>query len=181
MGILIGPFLAVDAPSHFTGSWTAIVRAVQMLGARLTVLVRAAAAAEWIGPLAQQDLSQMQTDLANDIDSCLSALNANNPALAQPRPGWSNSNEAWKRRGEISTQGAALKLKLSKTSDKRFLTVSRKKIDSPSPSATSASLPAAAALEGSPIMSETKLLRTSSGSVAKLPKQKRTSGEWEEE
>jgi hypothetical protein len=166
IGVLVAPFLSWEG-AVFVASWTAIVRTVQLLAARLVVFVRAIAAADWSG-VPSSSLSSLQNDLAVHVDGCLSALNANNPALAQLRPSvWGGTTEAWKRRGEISSQGAALKLKLAKNklADKKFLTVSRKKAEP-------------ASVAGDPALS-----RTSSGSLSKIPpvKTKRTSGEWEDQ
>jgi hypothetical protein len=167
---LIGPFLAsAEAGGSFVSSWSAVARAAQPLGGLLASVARAAARGEFcVSADDEASAAARQGALAAAVDACLGALNANNPALAALRPaGWSGPAETWTRRGEISTQGAALKLKLTKTSDKKFLTASRKKADTPP------ALPAVMAT------TEQKMLRTSSGSLSKF-KPKRTSGEWDE-
>ncbi len=179
--LLIAPFFSADSSAVYMSSSTAIVRAVQLMGADFVRLVNQAA----LHP--EEKLGDLQSSLATDIDGCLSALNSNNPSLVGVRG--DAGRGGWTRRGEISTQGAALKLKLHKkktaaTSDNKFL-AGRKKQES---SSSLESVPVASVAPATPATapgpSSSPSVRTS-GSASRLPmltKPKRPpSGEWEEE
>ena len=224
---LILPFFVVDAPTAFSAASTNIVRAVQMLGGQFVKLVDCVGKSDWNSD-ALSDLANRQLKIARDVDACLTALNSNNPALAGMRQGagWSggggDAGSGWMRRGEISTQGAALKLKLTnkkKTSENsaggggnvsaspssfasspsanKFLTASRKKVDTssltsaasavapsvaPSPSVIIASS-ASSSADTSPVASVTMSSSSAAGgSSSRLPKARRISGEdWKDE
>jgi hypothetical protein len=170
--VLIAPFFAADASAAYMSSSTAIVRAVQWMGGEFVKFVDFAV----LHP--DEKIADLQSALATDVDACLSALNSNNPGLVGVRGG--EAGRGWMRRGEISTQGAALKMKLTKkkaaaATDAKFLAGRKKQESSQTALDTSAS-----SLNANESLS---LRRSGSGKMPTVASKLRRppSGEWDED
>jgi hypothetical protein len=112
---LIQPFFVVDSSAVYKASASNIIRSMDVLSGDLQALFDVVASAEWKDkPSFDEHVSQV----LQSIDSCITSLNFNNPKVAQVRQSdWlitAQKTGGWSRRGEISQQGAELKLKLTK-------------------------------------------------------------------
>ena len=137
--------------------------------------------AAWM-ELSVEEFEELVAAGTEAVDSCITALNYNNPQLAGIRQGgWatttgkeagSKSKSGWQRRGEISQQGAELKMKLTRKKTTVKGVRGGKDANSPvsgSPQAASSSSPDSLRTSGARRLSSPP------------PKQKRSSGEWEDE
>ena len=173
---LVSPFFDKENPSlAYRMSSTNIIRTLQLLCGEIVRFIDEVACEDW---KENSKLTEAQGAISRDIDSVVTALNYNNPALASIRSGVGfntigdiGTGGGWQRRGEISTQGAALKLKLTKKkTDKTYLTKRKEHLGRQSEATTSAK-------------EEEKPLETGKTSVTARSSQraKRNSGEWEDE
>jgi hypothetical protein len=126
-----------------------IIRTFQLLCAQVIKFIDGSLTQGRDGDWTAEALRLSQAKAIREVDTMVTVLNYNVPTLAirnRNIAGEIGAGGGWKRRGEISNQGAALKLVLTKNeSSKKFLT--RRNVNSPTtgPSSSSSSSSTAAA------------------------------------